>query len=544
MMLSNVVRSHVKVEHVFTLSITDSLTAGSAAKCGTQLKDKLKEWGIPSGPVWFTLGRDRIILKELKYPVVNEAIEPDLVRMQVVKELIDGQNDVIIDYFPLPTLASTGEKRALTVVLRKDWLEICKTICEHANLKLMGVTPRFFTVLNAVRQAHYDGGIPGKIDPNAVLAVITRGERWAEITIGKGEIVFFSRSITGAALLNEKSLINEIRRNLTVFAGQNPGLPVEEICVAETSSVSGWTVPLSHAFSQPIRSFDPLHGLPTSLNTDVRGSFAALYGLTVYQGMENQLPVNFVSPREPKIVENPNKKLLYRYLPILVVVLLIAFGYGLSVRFDTERELELLYAKKADIEKGMKGVKSESSKIKALRDWEDRRIIWLDELYDFTYLSPDPTRTQLVTIKGNIRENDSKSRDPQKAKLAKYSGHLEWKVLTNDSLSIDQMMNTMDKDGYYLVQPKKQLAFQQSGEKSPFNQQFDLRVEIQPKLPTKYTRYLSTKPEEKQERKTVEGDNPFGGDGNMFGGNRGGGNRGGGNRGGGKGFGGFPGGKQ
>ena len=90
------------------------LTAESAKAIGEQLRERLRAAGIASGPVLIAVGRERVILKELRYPAVPPAEEPALVRFQAMKELTENPDDVVLDYAPLgngvadPTAMSDG----------------------------------------------------------------------------------------------------------------------------------------------------------------------------------------------------------------------------------------------------------------------------------------------------------------------------------------------------------------------------------------------------------------------------------------------------
>ena len=78
-----------------------ALTAANAKQLGEDLRDRLKAAGIPLGPVLVGIGRDKVILKELKYPAVDAEQEPALIRFQALKEITESPDDIVLDYAPL-----------------------------------------------------------------------------------------------------------------------------------------------------------------------------------------------------------------------------------------------------------------------------------------------------------------------------------------------------------------------------------------------------------------------------------------------------------
>ena len=85
----------VKVEKALALPKDWTVSASNAAELGRRLKDLLKEHQIAPAPVLVSVGRERVVLKEVKYPAsVSASEEPTLVRYQVSKELADGADAV------------------------------------------------------------------------------------------------------------------------------------------------------------------------------------------------------------------------------------------------------------------------------------------------------------------------------------------------------------------------------------------------------------------------------------------------------------------
>ena len=136
--VGNLTRGQFSIERTLVASDgAKALSPSTAVELGGKLKQLLKDAGIAPAPVLLTIGRDRVVLKEIKHPPSPPQDEAAIVRFQALKELTDAPEEVILDYSPIPFgNASSGERKALVAFLRKDAFTAAKVFCEVAGLKL------------------------------------------------------------------------------------------------------------------------------------------------------------------------------------------------------------------------------------------------------------------------------------------------------------------------------------------------------------------------------------------------------------------------
>jgi Tfp pilus assembly PilM family ATPase len=280
-------------------------TAATATAFAQRLKERLKEAGIAAAPLVVALGRDRVVLKDVRYPSVPPHEEPAIVRFQAVKELTDPADEVIIDYQAGESADATGERKALAVAVRKDLVKAYGAVAKAVGVKLVAVAPRAFGTIACLRRT----GNPAP-EPGTAFAVLTTGENGGEFVVARGDALAFARPLAKAALASDAALLGEIRRNLAVYAGQAPQHPVRALYVAEVAGPSlGLGDRLRDTLAIPVFRFDPLAGLALPAGTAV-GSFAGIAGLVHLAGKGKRLPINFVHAREPKAPVDPNRRRL------------------------------------------------------------------------------------------------------------------------------------------------------------------------------------------------------------------------------------------
>lgn len=382
-------RGAVKVTHAVAWTADDTdppppLTLDTARAFGEKLRERLRAAGGPPAPVLVSVGRDRVILKELKYPPVPPAEEPALVRFQAIKEMSDSPDDVVLDYVPLPGDGG-AERHAMAVMLRKDVFHAVQAMCVAAGLKLAGVIPRPYAVAAGLVRAFAAGTAPPPDHKADAVAALTLGPSGGEFTVVRDGAMVLTLAIPAPVLASETMLVSQLRRNLTVYAGQHPGHPIAAVYLAEVGP--GWAGRLAAALGVPVHTYDPLAGAVLPVPDRFRGRFAGAVGLLAGKA-HDALPINFAAPRQPTTARDPARRTLV--LAVVAAALLLAGGGAfayLAVSGSDARTAELA-ARRDDLKDKTDKGKATVTRANAVDAWSKREVVWLDELHDLAERMP------------------------------------------------------------------------------------------------------------------------------------------------------------
>jgi Tfp pilus assembly PilM family ATPase len=371
--------------------------SADAEALGAILRARLKEAGIAPAPVLVSVGRDRVILKEARYPQVPAAEEPAIVRFQAAKELTEAPEDVVIDYTPLPEPGPNGERRAQIHVLKRQLLSSFQGLCRAAGLKLVAVTPRPFGI--AASASRFSPLPPAELAAGAgAVAVLTVTGTWAEFCVVRDGQLLFARPLAAGA-----GLVGEIRRNLALYAGQ-PSLVaardrVQALYVAGNGEHAVLREQLQQLLAIPVHPLDPFAGMERLTVQGSRGGFTGAVGLLHTQAAGGQ-PVNLAAPKEARPARNPHRE---RALVGALVALLVLVGgfvlcnQMLAVRKDMIKDLQ---ADVDDLNGRIALLTPDSEKLKQLQGWTGAAVSWLDELADLCHRFPDTKLVHLKEFKG------------------------------------------------------------------------------------------------------------------------------------------------
>lgn len=461
------------------------LTVDSAKAIGEQLRDRLKAARMEGAPALVAIGRDKVILKEVRFPTVPPSEEPALVRFQATKEITDAPEDVVVDYAPTDTDAGDG-RRATAVIVRKDVFAAVQAMCTAAGLKLVGVTPRPFAVAAGLTRAYATGAVPPPERPGDADAALTFGTSGGEFTVVRSGQVTFTRTIPAPVLVSEQLLLAEVRRNLAVYASQNPAQPVQAVYVAEAEAgTGGWAGRLRAALAIPVHPFDPLAGADPGIPVEVRGRFAGAAGLLAGKAAD-ALPINFVSPRQPKAQADPKKRQMI--LAALAALLLVGAGlvYGYLTLQSAETKLANLRREKQELENELANTEVDGKRLDAVDNWSNREISWLDELFDMTDRFPKGDTVRVNEFKGAVI-----APDPKTGKQV-ASGTIDVFMGAKTPDPTYGLRAALDRDSTnpkvkYYVGSTNTTNGQASGN-TPYKEFFKLHAQINRRPPTEYTR--------------------------------------------------------
>jgi len=490
LVVANVSGGTVRVQHAAVWAEEMPLSAANAAVVGERLKERLKEAKIAAAPVLACLGRDRIIVKDIRYPVVPDHEEPGVVRFQVIKELTGATEDSVIDYVRVGE--SNGERRAIVLIAKRELLTAYQELCKAAGLKLAAVAPRSFGISACVtRLAGSSVLMPAAEPADGAVGALAVSEGWAEFCVTRGGALLLARSLTPGP-----NLAAEVRRSLAVYAGQASDQPVRAIYVAGGSDNAALRERLQNLNSVPAYLLDPFAGSdkPEPPAPEKLGGFAGLVGLLYLRGDRAGLPINFAEPKQPRPPADPNKRKLVFAAALVATVLLAVGGLAFAEIGRLDKEVKKQVAHNKELDSQLQAAEEDDKRIKAIGAWVDQNVIWLDEIYDLTDRFPDPDveKVRLESLSANVVERSTNAKDKDKQQ---HAGYLTLEGVCNDYQPIDTLVARFHRDGYG-PSPKEMSEIRGGRGQLTYTQRFKIKkVDIDKRTPKQYTRRIELKPD-------------------------------------------------
>jgi Tfp pilus assembly PilM family ATPase len=441
--LANVSGGGVRVLRAATW--TEEAAPSDAAAAGERLRERLKEAKIPAAPVLACLGRDRIIVKEIRYPAVPAHEEPAVVRFQALKELTGAAEDVVLDFTPAGESAH-GERRAMVLVARREHVTAYQKLCQAAGLKLAGVTPRPFGIAACIdRLAGTTVLTPPPEPADGAVAVLAVADGWAEICVSRAGSLLLARS-----LVPGPNLAAEVRRNLAVYAGQSGDQPVRAAYVAGGADNAGLRERLHNLTDLPVHLLDPFAGSEESDQPapEKRGAFVGLVGLLHLQACRAGLPVNFVAPKQPKPPQDPNRRKIVLGAGVAAAVLAAVGLLAFLELNKLDKKVRVQAAQNRELEELVKAAEEDDKRFAAVDGWAKSTSNKLDEVYDLTDRFPDPDASRMRLTLLTITDRDAAANAKEKER-DKHVSRMSLKGVCADQEPGKQLVQKFVADGRY-----------------------------------------------------------------------------------------------
>src|SRR5262245_56915945 len=251
-------RGGVRVERAAVCQGEFAVAPGRGEAAGLKLRERLKAAGFTlAAPVTVCLGRDRVVVKEVRFPNVPANEEPNVVRFQAAKEFTDPAETLVLDYAVGDKRGPGGERVATVWGVKKEVVTFLKAACAAAGLKLKAILPRSLGVAACLSRSAGTALTPALPEADAAVAVLTIADTWADFSVVRGDTVLFSRAAPPSA----DHLAGEVRRNLAVYAGQSSATSARDRVQALYVAGNGEHAVLREQFTQilpvPVHPLDP-----------------------------------------------------------------------------------------------------------------------------------------------------------------------------------------------------------------------------------------------------------------------------------------------
>ncbi len=432
-----------------------------AEELGQFLKNRLKEKKQVVTGIVALVGRDRLVVRDQKYPAVNPSEEPGLVRLLTTKEVLDDPNDVIIDYQPWGSQDGKAEKRALVYVLRREMMSTYENLAKGAGVKLVGLCPRAMGLAAALPQGQGTRGL------------VAVGHSWRQLLVVQDGAVELDR---GLALGD--AMAQEARRGFAVFGttgGTHPGR------IFAVGAAHQEIDRLGESLEIAVEELSELEGLAgTGPGT---ASQVALIGMA--RAWSRERPgVDFVHPRMPKNEVSDARKRLFLYGGAAAALLLMG---GAAFWWHTGNKESDIARMQADLDK-LKGENQryveDEKRLKELASWDTAN--WLEELVDLACRVTDTKKMLITEVVATPQQQVAGQNSP-------YTGRLTIKGILPDGTGDENELERLDKDlrtagpeGYYLTKLRRT------------GKTFDFEILVKARSPSEYVMAPPAPPKKKE----------------------------------------------
>ncbi len=428
-------RRTLTVDKAVSFPLGEPLTLASAANLGRALKLFLKNSKLAATQVVFSVGRERVIFKDIRFPAVPVHEEPAVVRFQAGKEMTEPMETAIIDYAHVPQSAAASNRQVVAVISKRELPQIVQKLCDEAGLKALGVVPRSFGVGPAVVRSLPAGET---LAPDGFHVVLALGAKWAELCFYRGEQVVLARSLSNSPLL-----AGEVKRSVAVFMAQN-GADVR-MQPPQQLYVFGAPGSLDERFAEvaglPLHWLDPLQkDSAKALDAPRTGGFAGPVGLLDLWAKTGKWPVNLVAPKKGQAPVNADKRKLVVY-GVAAAVLAAVGLFGMNRYLgDKQRQADSLARQKLDNEQILKNFAQDRADIDGIKEWDNANVPWLNEIYDLSARFPQHEGFRVNQMMASVTARKG-SKDP-------YAGRIVLNGVMPDGQSsvVGQLTDAMGHD--------------------------------------------------------------------------------------------------
>ena len=445
---------------------------------GETLRQLLAEQGAARAVVLVGVDRGDVELLDLSLPPAKDSELPELVLMQVMRDMPAVTEESAID-FVTQDADPTQPRRVQAMLLPADRMDHVRQVCTAAGVKPRRILLRSFALASLF--AHAAGAhercvmLVDRVGDEVELAVLVEGRLTLQRT--------FRLPAAGDAEKTAGRLLAEVKRTAAVAVADQAAVSVECVYVVGRPAEQD---PLAAAVRAQtgleVKVFDPVAAVDVEerLLGEHSERFAPLLGMLLDEARGTRHAVDFANPRRVARRSNRKRTLLLAGFAAFVAVML-GLDSIWNTLADADAQNQKLEKELAQLKKVVKEANDRSKIADGVSDWLAGDVNWLDELRDLSIRFP--TARDMIVLRVNMASTPRAG-----------GGELAMQGVVRDPQVVAHMETTV-RDKYHELSSKR---VQERVREKTYSWHFETQIAVSRRTKSQYTSHLPRSADSKE----------------------------------------------
>lgn len=404
-------KTSADIEQVLSVAIPSDMDRDDPDSMGKFIRAVLSKAGITTKRALFDISRDFANIYTLMLPPATLNDLAGMVQMQIPRELPFAVEQAAIDFVVSPELED-DKRRVLVAAVQRETLKQFTEIFDHAGLKLerVGLRPNAnqFAVNALLEPTQPDYVLFVDVGPvTTEITVLRHGQlvfsRAAAVVVpdefeqpkaeptepmpgdGEPELRIANDSSSESTLADVvRELTIEVTRSIESYRVSDPDANVDHVVIGGSCDIEdALSEAIQRQYNINAQPYNPATYFGWSTDEGANaGAFASTFGMVIGESKPDELKFNLISPKKQvTVAQQRMRKAPVTVLTGVAAVAAIVVGYVNFVR-PLHVENEKLNEMKDELTAELKEHDEFKKLVRILDDFEDNRVVWLDELHD------------------------------------------------------------------------------------------------------------------------------------------------------------------
>lgn len=370
-------------------------------QAGQWLKEELRRLGISSRQAVAAVSREDTMVRHLELPNVPENELPDMVRFQAATKSSQPLDKLLLDYLPLPPRATFEGRDVLMATVPTSLADSIRQVLHEAGLDLLALGVTSVAASELIVRAHGET----VRNPDVFSLVVARLGNRIEISILRGPHLVSSHStqlMEGTPPQQQQALFAQINRSLVALQRVIGSVAIGQVwLVGSENEARPHHDAFAGRFGCPVEIVDPLsipevHVAAAELPAE-RAQYVGPIGMLLGQGEARAAAgVDFLHPRKPVVAKDWKQ-----WRPAMIaagLIVVLAGGYVIRHQHVSSLadEIAALQQKDLELNQLLDDGQPTLDSAKAVQDWQDANVVWLDPMSRIVGAMPGTDRLYLT----------------------------------------------------------------------------------------------------------------------------------------------------